>query len=218
MDIGKAFTFVFDDENWLVKVLIGGVLGLIPIVNFALFGYMVETIRGVALGVEKPLPEWSDFGGKFVKGLMVLVIGFIYTIPIWLIMGCFWTAALAVGEGNQENIITLLSTGMGCLSGLYGLILAILSPAILVNYAVTGEIGSAFRIGELFGFITGNLGNYIVAILLSWLAGLIAGLAEAYYQPLAFRRGRGWGFGLFSYNRCLGWGRLQLIAADIVTA
>ncbi|MFQ6000835.1 MAG: DUF4013 domain-containing protein [Anaerolineae bacterium] len=177
MEMGKAFTYIFDDESWITKILIGGILGIIPIVNFAVLGYVVETIRNVAQGMERPLPEWSEFGEKFVKGLVVLIIGFIYTIPIWLIMGCFWAAALAVGggEGTQENIVTLLSTGVGCISGLYGLIIGVLSPAILVNYAMTGEFGSAFRFGEIFGLITGNLGNYIIALILAWVASVIAG-------------------------------------------
>lgn len=178
MDIGKAFTYVCDDESAITKILLGGILGIIPIVNFVVLGYMVETIRNVAQGLERPLPEWSEFGEKFVKGLVVFIIGFIYTIPIWLLMGCLWVALLAVGGGNGkgEDLIALVMLPLYCILGLYGLVLAILSPAILVKYAVTGELGSAFRFGELFGLITGNLGNYIIAILLTWVAGLIASL------------------------------------------
>ena len=177
MEMGKAFTYIFDDESWITKILIGGILGIIPIVNFAVLGYVVETIRNVAQGVEKPLPEWSEFGAKFVKGLVVLIIGFIYAIPIWLIMGCVWAATLAVGggNGNGEGLIALVLLPLYCLVGLYGLVLAILSPAILVNYAVTGEVGSAFRFGEIFGLITSNLGNYIIALILAWVASVIAG-------------------------------------------
>jgi len=177
MEIGKAFTYIFDDESWITKILIGGILGLIPIVNFAVFGYVVETLRNVAQGMEKPLPEWSEFGEKFVKGLVVFIMYFIYAIPIWLLMGCLWVAALVVGggNGNGENLIALLLFPLYCLVGFYGLVLAILSPAILVNYAVTGELGSAFRFGEIFGLITGNLGNYIVALILAWVASVIAG-------------------------------------------
>jgi len=177
MEMGKAFTYIFDDESWITKILIGGILGIVPIVNFAVFGYMVETLRNVAQEMERPLPEWSKFGEKFVKGLMVLIIGFIYAIPIWLIMGCFWAATLAVGgaEGNRENLLTLMSIVQGCLTLPYGLVIGVLSPAILIRYAVTGEFTSAFRFGEIFGLITGNLGNYVIAILLGWLASLIAG-------------------------------------------
>jgi len=124
MDMGKAFTYIFDDESWITKILIGGILGIIPIVNFAVIGYMVEALRNVAQEMERPLPEWSGFGEKFVKGLMVLIIGFIYAIPIWLIMGCFWVAALAVGEevgtavGTPGDIMSLFSIGVGCIGGL----------------------------------------------------------------------------------------------------
>ncbi len=177
MEIGKAFTYVFDDESWITKILIGGILGIIPIVQFAVFGYMVETLRNVTQGLERPLPEWSEFGGKFVKGLMVVIIGFIYTIPIWLIMGCFMglTFALGGGNGKGEDLIALLLFPLYCILGLYGLVLAILSPAIMIKYAVTGDLTSAFRLGEIFGLITGNLGNYIVALILAWVANVIAG-------------------------------------------
>ncbi len=179
MEMGKAFTYIFDDENWIKKILIGGILGIIPIVNFAVFGYMVETIRNVAQGMERPLPEWSDFGEKFVKGLMVFIIYFIYTIPIWLLMCCriALTFALGLGNGNGGDLTTtLVLLPLYCLVGLYGLVMAILQPAILINYAVTENLTSALRFGEIFGLITKNLGNYILAILLTWLAGLIAGL------------------------------------------
>jgi hypothetical protein len=177
MEIGKAFTYVFDDESWITKILIGGILGIIPIVQFAVFGYMVETLRNVTQGLEKPLPEWSEFGGKFVKGLVVFIIGFIYAIPILLITGCFMglTIALGGGNGKGEDLIALLLFPLYCILGLYGLVLAILSPAIMIKYAVTGDLTSAFRLGEIFGLITGNLGNYILALILAWVASFIAG-------------------------------------------
>lgn len=177
MEIGKAFTYVFDDENWITKVLIGGILAIIPIVFFAVFGYMVETIRNVAQGLERPLPEWSEFGEKFVKGLMVFIIVLIYGIPLFLLSGCFSAARLAVvGVGeNQEALLTLMSIVQGCLALPYGLVIGFLSPAILLRYAVTGELTSAFGFGEIFNLITRNLGNYIIALILAWLAGLIAG-------------------------------------------
>jgi len=46
MDIGKTFTYVFEDEDWVKKVLIGGVINLIPIVGFFFTaGYMLEMGR-----------------------------------------------------------------------------------------------------------------------------------------------------------------------------
>jgi len=42
MDIGRAFKFMFDDESWITKILLGGILGLVPILNFVLYGYQLE--------------------------------------------------------------------------------------------------------------------------------------------------------------------------------
>ncbi len=38
MDIGKSFTYMFEEDKWVEKVLIGGLLCLIPIVNFFAIG------------------------------------------------------------------------------------------------------------------------------------------------------------------------------------
>jgi len=35
MDFGKAVSFTFDDPDWITKVAIGGVVTLVPILNFA---------------------------------------------------------------------------------------------------------------------------------------------------------------------------------------
>jgi len=85
MDIGKAFTFPFEDEDWVKKLIIGAVLMIVPIANFITIGYMLRTLRNVAEGREKPLPEWDQWGDDFMKGLLVVVAGFIYSLPIVLV-------------------------------------------------------------------------------------------------------------------------------------
>jgi len=90
MDIGKAFTYVFEDEDWVKKVLIGGVINLIPIVGLLFTsGYMLETLKNVMEGHPLPLPEWDDWGGKFMKGLMAAIIGLVYSLPVIVLTLCF---------------------------------------------------------------------------------------------------------------------------------
>ena len=50
MDIGRSFTYMFEDQDWLKKILIGGVVNLIPIVNLAATGYFIEAIKNTAEG------------------------------------------------------------------------------------------------------------------------------------------------------------------------
>ncbi len=57
MDIGKAFSFVFEDEKWVSKVLLGGLFFCIPIINFAVIGYMIKVAQNVAQGTHARCPS-----------------------------------------------------------------------------------------------------------------------------------------------------------------
>ncbi|MGB3905041.1 MAG: DUF4013 domain-containing protein [Anaerolineae bacterium] len=178
IDIGKSFTHMFEDESWIMKIVIGGILSLIPIVNFMVMGYMLEALKRSADGMDVPLPEWDDFGGKFIKGLVVIVILLVYTIPIWLIacvLGGLTGVAGAADSDTLANSMALLSTCATCLYLVWGIVVWLVLPAGLIRYAVTGEFMSAFQFGEIFSFITANLANYIVALILVLVANFIAG-------------------------------------------
>jgi hypothetical protein len=175
LDIGRAFTYMFDDESWIMKIVIGGVLGLIPIVDLIVLGYMVEALKRSADGMEVPMPEWDDFGGKFMKGLIVLMIGVVYTIPI-LVPGCALVGALFV-FGENEGLMAIVTTCgvcVGLIGAIYGILVALVWPAAVVRYVVTGDFMSAFQFGELFSFISANIANYIVAVIVGAVVGGVA--------------------------------------------
>ena len=176
LDIGKSFTYMFKDESWIMKIVIGGILLLIPIVNFMALGYMLEALKKTADGMDLPLPEWDDFGGKFMKGLMLFVIGLVYTIPIWVIL-CVVSGLTAVSGDNDTlaTLAALVSTCGSCLYLIWMIVVWLVMPASWIRYAVTGEFMSAFQFGELFSFIKANVANYIVAIILAGVAGFVAG-------------------------------------------
>ena len=46
MNYSHAFSYVFEDKDWLSKILIAGLISLIPIVGqLYLFGWMIEIVR-----------------------------------------------------------------------------------------------------------------------------------------------------------------------------
>lgn len=183
MDYGKAFTFVFDDEEWVQKIVIGGILSLIPIVNLIVLGYGLKVLKNVADGEEKPLPKWDDFADYFVQGLMSFLGGLVWALPVIFLsigMAAVTGAISAVtGYGPEPEYISvpvnICMSGLGCLSSLYGLFLGVVMPAATTKYAVSREFGAFFRVGEIFNYITSNLGSYIIALLLGLVAGVIAG-------------------------------------------
>ncbi len=179
MNIGKSFTYMFEDENWVAKILVGG---LFIIASFFLIGipfvvgYMVETIKNVMEGVPS-LPEWDNLGEKFTKGLLMALIIFIYNLPA-ILVSCVistMTGALTGGNGDvAQGLASLLGLGQGCFNIIWWIVVTVLTPAAFIKYTLSGDFMAGFRFNELFEFITADLGSYIIVILLTWVAGIIA--------------------------------------------
>ncbi len=176
MDVGSSFSYMFKDEDWIKKILIGGVVGAIPIVNFAAIGYLIQIIRNVRDGQTLPLPEWDEFGKYFVDGLWIFLIFLVWAIPI-IVVACLQgvgVAALAEVSDDAANAFGIIAVCFTFVMVLWGLVIAAVSPAIMVLYAEVGEFMAGFRFGDIFEIIRANVGNYIIVILLVWVAGLIA--------------------------------------------
>ncbi len=188
MDIGSAFTYMFDDQDWIKKIAIGGGITLVALIltpvliGLALFlplsGYMLETLKNVRDGRATPLPEWTNFGDLFSKGLMIFVIGLVYNLPS-IIFSCA-SAGINVAVTNPNidsdvaSTLGILSACISCVQVIVSLLGNALLPAAIIRYAEFGSLGSAFQFGEIFNFIKNNLGDYIIVVLLGWVAGLIA--------------------------------------------
>lgn len=178
MDFGKSLTYPFDDSEWVTKFLIGGLLSLIPIVNLIVLGYVLKVIKNVAEGVEHPLPNWDDFEGFFVAGLMATLATVVWALPMFLLGAMLAvTAAISRNGGSQElSAFWVCSMGVSCLMMLYGLFVGALLPAAYTKYAISGQIAAFFRLADIWQFISDNLGNYVISLLFVCVASLIASL------------------------------------------
>ena len=179
MDFGKSFTFVFDDEEWITKIGLAGLISLIPLVGqIILLGWGFEVTRRVINGDPEPLPDWSDFGGHLMKGFQVFIVALVYMLPIILFQGCANIPALFIGEGD-DTLVTVLSILMacfGCITFLYAIFVGLILPAGIGSFAAKGELKAAFSFGEIFGLVRDNFGTYALVLLGYLLAGFIGSL------------------------------------------
>lgn len=189
MDIGSAFTFMFDDEDWIKKLAIGGgiifaAIILSPVlIGLLLFlpvsGYMIEVLKNVRDGSARPLPDWSDFGGLFKTGLFVALIGIVYYIPVILLScgsaGVQMIPQMADMDQDAAGMFGIVAVCLNCVQFLISIAVGLMIPAALIRYAQYETFGAAFQFKEIFAFISANLGDYIVVFLLTWVAGLLAG-------------------------------------------
>lgn len=190
MDFGKAFTFPFEDQEWIKKLGIAGGIALVSLVltvvliglaGFILLGgWMVELTRRVINRDPNPLPDWDDFGGYFSKGLQVFVVGLVYALPSILLSACVQLLPLAVQDGSADDTMVMavstVSICVGCLSFLYSIFLGLVLPAAIGRLAATGQIAPAFRFGEVIGMVRSNIGAYVMVLIGGFLASIISGL------------------------------------------
>jgi hypothetical protein len=190
MDIGKSFSYPFEDEEWLTKLLLGAVVSAVPILNFAWTGYTVDLLKNVIDGYSRPMPDWSDFGDKFVKGFFVWAAGFIYTLPAMLI-ACLPLGLLLIPVSSEistsgdfasegSNVLFSIFSGVSlifvCLLLLYLLIFSFYFPAAYINFAQKGTFGSLFEIRAIIKIVSKNTSEYLTAWLVSIVGAIVIGI------------------------------------------
>jgi hypothetical protein len=189
MDIGKSFGFVFEDEQWIVKILIAAAILLVGILFSWLLlvplilalallaGYSVEITRRVLRGEVSKLPEWDNWGELMADGLKVLVIGIVYALPIIVVGLC-----LGIPSGilsNDNNALgSVLSGLLSCLSLIWAIVMSLVLPAAIAKYAAENNLNAAFRFGEVIALVRDNFTTYLITFLMSWVANLIGQLGS----------------------------------------
>lgn len=164
MDVGRAFTFAFEDPDWLKKLLIGGLLLFIPIFGWLVVGgYWMRIIRRSHSGDDVPLPEWNEFGDDFILGLKGAVALFIWWLPflaIFLTLTClslpFWIAS----SSDQSGVTAVFAVfsvfgwiGVSFFSILFQLFILAIQPMVLGRIAVSGELADGFQVSQIIGEI-----------------------------------------------------------------
>jgi len=164
LDIGKALKFPTEDENWIVKILIGTVLMIIPIVNFIPIGYVYNIFKKVLNKEEPSLPEWDGWGDLFVRGLMVFLVMLVYIIVPWIIL-MIGGGIMSAGANNNSGALTGLGGFLMFIGGLLYLVVALLVPFALAHYAKHNEeFGAIFKFGDIIGNFFKAIGDYLLAI------------------------------------------------------
>jgi hypothetical protein len=186
MDIGRSFSYVTEDESWISKILIGGLISLIPIVGtLAVLGWVVQIARNVMQGVAKPIPNWSDFGEKLSIGFGAFVVQFVYTLPL-LLLYCVSYVITIAGAGLASGSD---SSAGGAIVGVLGLLFLLLilvavvatipfTLAGAVRYVQTGNIAQSIRFSEALATIRSNAGLIGQLFLGALLGGLIGSLGS----------------------------------------
>lgn len=188
MDIGKALTFITEDERYLEKLGIGVALLLISAVasfafigilgGFILAGYSLRLLKNVRDGVEKPLPEWDQWSDDLVRGFKLTVVGFVWALPIIVLSLPLGLGASLMDQSNNAAgaVGGIITFGTSCLMALYGVFLAVMMPGYTIAFAKDESIRSGLQITDVTRWTLQNIGQVVIASLVGWAAGAVFGI------------------------------------------
>jgi len=181
MEFGRAFSYVFKDPDWLKKVALTGLIGLIPVLGqLYLLGWGLEISRRVIKGESELLPE-INFGGFLGKGFQAWVIALVYAIPVIILqlpiqlVGPL-SAALQMDQDTLGYIMIAVSVCCGGLLLIYSIFLGFMVPAALGNFVSKNQLGAGLRFGEVFALVKAAPVAYLLVLVGNILVGLIAPL------------------------------------------
>jgi hypothetical protein len=178
MDVGRAFSFVFEDDEWITKIVIGALIALIPILGqIVLLGYAFQVARNVMQGHPRPLPAWSEFGSFLGMGFVGFIIGLVYALPL-ILLSCVigFIPILGAGGGEEAAAASILGA-MGCLLPLIiigSLVISVIIYPAYVRYIRTNELSEAFQVSEVFKMVQREPGTWLMVWLLGILYSIVA--------------------------------------------
>lgn len=89
--ISKIIEKIKADQEYVQKIIIGGLLMFIPVVNIFALGYLYRYAKQVRATGRMELPNWDSWGRLFCAGLIFLGIGLLFgVLPVligWSISG-----------------------------------------------------------------------------------------------------------------------------------
>jgi len=189
MDVGSAFTYQFKDADWFKKLIIYGLVGLIPVVGgMVLLGVVAQIIRRYINNEPELIPS-LDFGNQLTIGFQLFVVSLGYALPAIIIQlpaQIIPNAIPFMSQGSDSSTTTLLTIATvitACCSGiliLYNIFIGFMLPVAIAKVAMEGSIGAGFKFGEIISILKSNFVNYLIALLVTGFGGgiiIMAGFA-----------------------------------------
>lgn len=177
IDFARPFTFVFEDPQWLMKIVIGGlfyIAAMFIVGFFFIFGYLGRMTRNIIAGNPRPLPEWNDLGEYFAEGLKLSVVALVYILPIFLVMAVLVIPVILLEGRSGEEAAGMMATCLMMAVIPLSLLASIIIPAALVRGMAENRPFAGLEITQVLGFIRNNLTNYLIAFMIYILSSFLS--------------------------------------------
>jgi len=178
MDYMRMITYVFDNPNWFMNLLLAALCSLIPVIGkIVVMGYLYEaTITLMTAGGSRyPDFNFSRFGDYLMRGLWPFLVSLVFVLALLVVVGVALLGAGAVGAAIGED-------AGKALSGFVILIIAIISPVLalfllpmLFRSALTLEFAEGFNVEWAKSFIAKVWLEMLLGFLFLYVASMVLG-------------------------------------------
>jgi len=182
--IGDAFAWPFRDPEWLNKILIIGLILLIPVVGgINGLGWMLAALERLRAGEERLPPANFDHLGR---GFRLFVVLLVYYLVLIAIAAAIYLPAVAIfaqqSQAESSNpVLVSIAVALSLLAfsftTLASLAVTFLTPAIVLAFD-RGGIGAGLRVAEILKDARASITNTLIAGLMLIAASLIAQLGS----------------------------------------
>jgi len=179
--IGDAFGWPFRDPDWLNKILIMGLIQLIPIVGgINGLGWMLATLDRLRAGDEKLPPANFDY---LARGVQLFVVYLVYYLGLAVVGTVLYVPAVVVlaqqGHDAPNGLLVVVALALMLLTfsvvtiGSLALTFAMPSIVLAVDH---GGIAGGFHVEAIFRRARSSPLNTLIAGLMLIAAGFIGQL------------------------------------------
>ena len=175
----------YPHKDW-VKIVILGIILIVPIVNFIGLGYYLRIIRSTLTGSDE-LPDFEYVSELFIDGIKILIVSIIYGVIPLIFYALSVVFARSETVTNSTTTSSVFSSYLPALTGIsvIFLVIAVIFAIIISIYAYMGianmvyhnnEIGAALRYREILDRIWAiGWANYIIWWIVLTLIITVAG-------------------------------------------
>jgi Protein of unknown function (DUF4013) len=174
--VGDGFAWAFRDPAWPGKMLVQGLIAIIPIVGWvAMNGWLMVAFENARAGKNELPPAGFHLGRGFPIFVVFLVYSLVLNLPALVFL------AIGGGVNFHYNSQTAYNTGSPLsslgylLSFAAGLLLRFLIAPLIINTYHRGFNGG-FDVATVWRMATANVSNGVITGLVIWVASFIGGI------------------------------------------
>jgi uncharacterized protein DUF4013 len=172
-NVGDSFGWAFRDPAWPGKVLLQGLIVIIPVIGWiAMTGWLMLAFENARAGKNELPPAGFHLGRGIGIFLIFFIYGFVLNIPASVL---YIAGSIAAGHSNSPANFGSPLIALALLWNFAAsLFLRFLIPSLIVNTYHRGFAGG-MDIQRVWRLATFNVSNSVIAGLIIFVASVIGG-------------------------------------------